>query len=63
LSGLENQNNVQSFLSKLNDTEKVFMTPTTYNGRKGIRAAFVNWRTVKADIEIIIGELMKIIEH
>jgi glutamate/tyrosine decarboxylase-like PLP-dependent enzyme len=63
LSGLENQNNVHGFLTKLNETEKVFMTPTTYYGIKGIRAAFVNWRTSKGDIEIITSEMMKLVNR
>lgn len=50
LAGEENQEKVNSFLKKVNDTGKVFMTPTVYNGKKGIRAAFVNWRTAARDI-------------
>jgi glutamate/tyrosine decarboxylase-like PLP-dependent enzyme len=60
LRGDENQNKVQSFLNKLNESGKVFMTPTVYKGRKGIRAAFVNWRTTEKDVAIVV-ELMKII--
>jgi glutamate/tyrosine decarboxylase-like PLP-dependent enzyme len=60
LSGEESQNNVYDFLKRLNETEKVFMTPTTYGGKKGIRAAFVNWRTTKVDIDIITNEMTKI---
>jgi glutamate/tyrosine decarboxylase-like PLP-dependent enzyme len=58
LHGEENQDNVKIFLSKLNDSGKVFMTPTVYKGRKGIRAAFVNWRITEKNVEIVI-ELMK----
>lgn len=58
LRGDENQEKVRTFLSKINDTGKVFMTPTVYKGRKGIRAAFVNWRTTEKDVTIVI-ELMK----
>jgi hypothetical protein len=36
------------------------MTPTVYNGKKGIRASFVNWRTNKQDIEIVINEMNKL---
>jgi len=61
LSGEDNQDNVPGFLTSLNSTEKVFMTPTVYNGKKGIRASFVNWRTTKQDIEIITNEMTKII--
>ncbi|GGF51768.1 pyridoxal phosphate-dependent decarboxylase family protein [Echinicola rosea] len=43
-----------SFLSSLNATGKVFMTPTTYQGKVAIRAAFVNYRTTKKDIATVI---------
>jgi glutamate/tyrosine decarboxylase-like PLP-dependent enzyme len=58
LRGENNPEKVQAFLSKLNATGKVFMTPTVYKGRKGIRAAMVNWRTTEADVEMVV-ELMK----
>lgn len=58
LRGEENPQRVQEFLGRLNATGKVFMTPTVYKGRKGIRAALVNWRTTKADVEMVV-ELMK----
>lgn len=60
LSGEENQDKVSNFLINLNDTGKVFMTPTVYAGKKGIRASFVNWRTTKQDIEIVISEMIKL---
>jgi len=60
LKGAENQEKVSHFLTNLNDTGKVFMTPTVYNGKKGIRASFVNWRTNKQDIEIVINEMNKL---
>jgi hypothetical protein len=44
-------------LTNINDTGKVFMTPTFYNNRKGIRASFVNWRTTENDIRIVIKEM------
>ncbi|HNO95708.1 MAG TPA: pyridoxal-dependent decarboxylase, partial [Anaerolineales bacterium] len=43
---------IKSFLAKLRDDGRVFMTPTTYLGTPGIRAAFSNWRTEEKDIEI-----------
>lgn len=58
LKGNHNQENVNRYLSILNDKGKVFMTPTVYQNKKGIRASFVNWRTTEADIKIII-EAMK----
>lgn len=60
LRGEENQEKVFNFLTNLNDTGKVFMTPTVYNSKKGIRASFVNWRTTKQDIEIVIREMGKL---
>ena len=60
LRGQQNQDKVSSFLVTLNDTGKVFMTPTIYQGKKGIRASFVNWRTSTKDIEIIMEAMNKI---
>lgn len=60
LSGDENQDKVFDFLQNLNKTGKVFMTPTVYNNKNGIRASFVNWRTRKQDIEIIVNEMIKL---
>ena len=42
---------VFTFLSVLNDTNEVFMSATFYNGKRGIRAAFVNWRTTQKDVD------------
>ncbi|WP_305952322.1 pyridoxal-dependent decarboxylase [Emticicia oligotrophica] len=57
LKNQEQDNATSVFLKKLNDTGKVFLTPTVYNGSKGIRASFVNFRTTIEDIEIV-KELM-----
>ncbi|MDR6846709.1 pyridoxal-dependent decarboxylase [Flavobacterium granuli] len=61
LAGDHNQEKVNLFLTHLNDTGKVFMTPTVYQNRKGIRASFVNWRTNENDIKIVIEEMKRII--
>ena len=63
LKGKDRQSEVSDFLIKLNSTAKVFMTPTVYNGKTGIRASFVNWRTTKKDIELVINEMTKIASH
>ncbi|MDR7369351.1 pyridoxal-dependent decarboxylase [Flavobacterium aquidurense] len=57
LKGNHNREKVSEFLTLLNDKGKVFMTPTVYENRKGIRASFVNWRTNETDIEIVIAEM------
>lgn len=61
LKGNENQEKVSQFLTKLNDTGKVFMTPTVYQNKKGIRASFVNWRTNEHDIKLVIEEMKKLL--
>ena len=62
LKGARNQEKVSQFLTLLNDGGKVFMTPTVYQNRKGIRASFVNWRTSEEDIKMVIVEMKSIIE-
>jgi glutamate/tyrosine decarboxylase-like PLP-dependent enzyme len=54
------QDQVNRFLELLNETGKVFMTPTFYNNHKGIRAAFVNWQTQEKDVELIFDLMNKI---
>jgi len=56
----EDEKAVSTFLKQLNDTGKVFLTPTVYKGQKGIRAALVNWRTTMHDIEIVTGLMNEI---
>nr|WP_315193606.1 pyridoxal-dependent decarboxylase [uncultured Flavobacterium sp.] len=58
LKNIDKQEKINTFLSLLNETGKVFLTPTVYKGNKGIRAAFVNWRTTEIDI-LIVTKLMK----
>ncbi|PSL48267.1 glutamate/tyrosine decarboxylase-like PLP-dependent enzyme [Chitinophaga niastensis] len=43
---------VNEFLEALNATGVVCMTGTVYQGRQGIRAALVNWRTAAKDVTI-----------
>lgn len=61
LKGDHNQEKISEFLTTLNDRGKVFMTPTVYQNRKGIRASFVNWRTTENDVKIVIEELKETI--
>ncbi|KXX67070.1 pyridoxal-dependent decarboxylase [Flammeovirga sp. SJP92] len=60
LSNTNDAGEVMRFLTTLNNTGKVFMTPTVFNGLQGIRASFVNWRTDLSDLEIIIREMEKV---
>ena len=52
LTGDSTAERVKTFLAGLRDDGRVFMTPTTYLGKPGIRAAFSNWRTEEKDVEI-----------
>lgn len=52
LNGDMDAEKVKSFLAELRDDGRVFMTPTTYLGTPGIRAAFSNWRTEEKDVDI-----------
>lgn len=54
-------NHVNEFLHALNDTGKVFMTPTFFRGKAGIRAALVNWRTTDEDISLVQNLMQKIV--
>lgn len=63
LSGEKNQEFVGTFITKLNATEQVFITPTVYNHKKGIRAAFVNWRTTETDLNLVFGLMTTIIKE
>jgi len=58
---LTDENLVTTFLNKLNASGKVFLTPTFYNGKKGIRAAFVNWRTSASDVESVTTTMLQIL--
>jgi glutamate/tyrosine decarboxylase-like PLP-dependent enzyme len=60
LKNVEDQDKVPEFLDRLNKTGNVFMTPTFYNQHKGIRAAFVNWRTGQKDIELVFDLMNEI---
>jgi glutamate/tyrosine decarboxylase-like PLP-dependent enzyme len=54
---------VTVFLKTLNASGKVFMTPTLYKDRKGIRAAFVNWRTTTDDVNLVLGLMEEVINQ
>ncbi|WP_421894981.1 pyridoxal phosphate-dependent decarboxylase family protein [Marinoscillum sp.] len=57
------EKDVNAFLSQLNDRGKIFMTPTFFNGRAGIRAALVNWRTTTEDVQIVKEEMNQVVQN
>ncbi|WP_246480018.1 pyridoxal phosphate-dependent decarboxylase family protein [Motiliproteus sediminis] len=46
-----------AFLHKLNLRGRVFLTPGVWKGKPAVRAAFSNWRTRNADVDILLQEL------
>ncbi|MFT7120146.1 MAG: glutamate/tyrosine decarboxylase-like PLP-dependent enzyme [Neolewinella sp.] len=48
---------INALVQRLNDRGRYFMTPTTLFGRRGIRAAFVNWQCQTSQVEEIMAEL------
>jgi glutamate/tyrosine decarboxylase-like PLP-dependent enzyme len=57
------QTEVTDFLNKLTERGKVYMTPTVYLGQPAIRAAFVNWRTKKADVDLAFAEMKAVLNQ
>lgn len=53
LKGASDPERVTQFLQALNATGQVFMTPTSYQGKAGVRAALVNWRTSDEDVDLV----------
>jgi glutamate/tyrosine decarboxylase-like PLP-dependent enzyme len=43
---------VKDFLDRLHDSGKTFLTATVFRGTPGMRAAFSNWRTTPADVDL-----------
>lgn len=43
---------VAAFLLRLRESGQTFLSPTVYKGVPGMRAAFSNWRTTIADVDI-----------
>ena len=48
-----------ALLRRINATGKVYMTPGKLQGKTGIRAAFSNWMTEDADLDLIIEALQQ----
>lgn len=50
VAGLEEPGPLQAMLERLRDSGEAFLTPTQFQGRWAVRAAFSNWRTETADV-------------
>ncbi|MCJ8298306.1 MAG: aminotransferase class I/II-fold pyridoxal phosphate-dependent enzyme [Pseudomonadales bacterium] len=47
------QRDIKKFLTSLNQSGQVYLTPGMWNGQQAIRVAFSNWRTSMQDVEIV----------
>lgn len=57
-SGDNTGETLKKVVDKLNESGKVFITPSSYKGISCLRAAFVNWRTTEQDVLLAIQELI-----
>ncbi len=51
---------IKDFLNAVRADGRAFFTPTVYQGKPGIRAAFSNWMTTEKDIEITWQALLEV---
>lgn len=55
----EKQAATDALIKVLDDSGKVMLTPTVYQGVPAIRAALVNWRTTENDLSIVWEEIKR----
>ena len=48
---------VAAIVNAIGDDGRTFVTPTALFGRPAIRAAFSNWRTTEADLDLVWSAL------
>jgi glutamate/tyrosine decarboxylase-like PLP-dependent enzyme len=53
---------IRALLRALQADGRAFVTPTVYDGTPCIRAAFSNWRTTPADVEVVMQALERAFE-
>jgi glutamate/tyrosine decarboxylase-like PLP-dependent enzyme len=56
------QTKITALLERIRDEGQAFLTPTNYKGTPAIRAAFSNWRTMPADLELIWDSLNRAVQ-
>jgi aromatic-L-amino-acid decarboxylase len=59
LKGLDEAGN-RTVLKRLVDSGTAFLRPASVKGRIGLRACFMNLRTTRADVELIMDEIVRL---
>ncbi|RSD15487.1 pyridoxal phosphate-dependent decarboxylase family protein [Amycolatopsis eburnea] len=54
------QDRVDALVRAIAEDGTTFLTPTVYDGRPALRAAFSNWRTTPADVERVFAALDRV---
>ncbi|UOX92843.1 pyridoxal-dependent decarboxylase [Amycolatopsis sp. FBCC-B4732] len=54
------QDRVDALVRAIAEDGTTFLTPTVYDGRPALRAAFSNWRTTPADVERVFAALERV---
>ncbi|RHY27218.1 hypothetical protein DYB32_006948 [Aphanomyces invadans] len=61
VQGVDDETKMLVWLQRLTDTHQVFLTPTTYQGQWGVRAAFSNWRTTSHDVDVVVDAIKSVL--
>ncbi|WP_410636200.1 pyridoxal phosphate-dependent decarboxylase family protein [Amycolatopsis sp. cmx-4-83] len=59
-AGDATQDRVDALVRAIAEEGTTFLTPTVYDGRPALRAAFSNWRTTPADVERVFAALERV---
>jgi glutamate/tyrosine decarboxylase-like PLP-dependent enzyme len=54
------QDRIDALVRAIAEDGTTFLTPTVYDGRPALRAAFSNWRTTKADVDQVFEVLERL---
>ncbi len=56
------QDRVDAVVQAVAESGDAFLTPTVYAGQPAFRAAFSNWRTSEADVDRVLGALIRSVD-
>jgi glutamate/tyrosine decarboxylase-like PLP-dependent enzyme len=59
-AGEATQERIDALVQAIAEDGTTFLTPTVYDGRPALRAAFSNWRTTPADVDRIFAALERV---